>query len=165
MKIKAYTFFQIVHSFYSWQFQVSYILCLQQYLNLMSLWREAGRALGALACWHEDEFNIAAHLFSHLHVCKGPVIVADVEQADSLREQPTKTKSKWLTPTTPSASESIWVVTTVRINHYTASPASNRTAEMCDYTSLSPSVSLRSLMFTDPRRKPQYRHVQSRLRQ
>lgn len=121
MKIKAYTFFQIVHSFYSWQFQVSYILCLQRYLNLMSLWREAGRALGALACWHEDEFNIAAHLFSHLHVCKGPVIVADVEQADSLREQPTKTKSKWLTPTTPSASESIWVVTTVRINHYTAS--------------------------------------------
>lgn len=77
-----------MHSFYSWQCELS-CTKLKSCAMLKGSWRSIG---GLLACWHDDEFNKATHLFSHLHLCKGPVIVADVEQADSLWKQPTKTK-------------------------------------------------------------------------
>lgn len=82
---------QIVHSFYSWQFKLSYILATKpkSCAMLKGSWKSTG---GYFACWHEDEFNKTTHLFSHLHLRKGPVIVADVEQADSLWKQPTKDK-------------------------------------------------------------------------
>lgn len=55
---------------------------------------QEGSLKKASACWHRSEFNTAAQLFSHLHRPKRHVAVADVEQADSLREQPTKTESE-----------------------------------------------------------------------
>lgn len=67
--------------------------------------KEAGGAQGALACWHKDEFNRTPQLFSHLHLCKGPVVVANIQQADSLWKQPAKTKRSQLTPATPSAQD------------------------------------------------------------
>lgn len=81
--------------------------------------------VGVLACWHRSEFNTAAHLFSHLHRPKRHVTVADVEQADSLREQPTKTESELVnTRNTPVLREYQRVATTVRINPYIASTSS-----------------------------------------
>lgn len=45
-------------------------------------------------CCYQGEFNKTTHAVSHLHVRKGPVIVADVEQADSLWKQPAKDKKE-----------------------------------------------------------------------
>lgn len=65
--------------------------------------------------WHDEEFNKATHLSSHLHLCKGPVIAADVEQADGLWQQPTKDKKLVVN------TRNTRVATTVQINHNAAS--------------------------------------------
>lgn len=85
-----------------------------------------------MACWHKDEFNKTTHLFSHPHLRKGPVIVADVEQADSLWKQPTKDKKIMVnTRNTLSLEEYLSGNDGAKKSlHRFHFPASNRTAEM-----------------------------------
>lgn len=77
---------------------ISMLLCQQNVAFILGTSELATHAKSLIFYYQQQKMNYTQQhiLFSHLHFCKRPVVVADVEQSKSLWKQPTKTEEKTL---------------------------------------------------------------------